>query len=139
MKGPVGERNVYTLGARGAVLCDAETEDAMIAQLACVAERGQPRDLPGKPAAFLLKSLPAAMREAIEVAGPASRFEAALTDRRGASLIAFLGEIARREGPIASVFRVDEETLAATRRRSTSCSASARSASTRRRRAATRA
>ena len=34
-----------------------------------------------------------------------------MTDRRGASLVAFLGEIARREGPIASVFRVDEETL----------------------------
>ena len=111
LKGPVGERNVYTLGARGAVLCDAETEDAMIAQLACVLSAGDRAIFQGKPAAFLLKSLPAAMREAIEVAGPASRFDAVLTDRRGASLVAFLGEIARREGPIASVFRVDEETL----------------------------
>jgi RHH-type proline utilization regulon transcriptional repressor/proline dehydrogenase/delta 1-pyrroline-5-carboxylate dehydrogenase len=111
LNGPVGERNVYTLGARGAVLCDAETEDAMIAQLACVLSAGNRAIFRGKPAAFLLKSLPAAMREAIEVAGPSSRFEAALTDRRGAALVAFLGEIARREGPIVSVFRVDVETL----------------------------
>ena len=111
LRGPVGERNVYSLGARGAVLCDAETEDAMIAQLACVLSAGDRAIFQGKPAAFLLKSLPAAIREAIEVAGPSSRFEAALTDRRGAALVAFLGEIARREGPIVSVFRVDVETL----------------------------
>ena len=34
------------------------------------------------------------------------RVDAALTDREGAALIAFAGEIARRDGPIASVFRV---------------------------------
>ena len=55
LKGPVGERNVYSLGARGAVLCDAETEDAMIAQLACVAERGRPRDLPRQARRLLVE------------------------------------------------------------------------------------
>ena len=74
--------------------------------------RATARSSEGKPAAVPVEI--AARRpcaEAIEVAGPASRFEAALTDRRGDALVAFLGEIARREGPIASVFRVDAETL----------------------------
>jgi RHH-type transcriptional regulator, proline utilization regulon repressor / proline dehydrogenase / delta 1-pyrroline-5-carboxylate dehydrogenase len=111
LKGPVGERNVYSLQARGAVLCDAELEDAMIAQLACVLAAGGRAIFQGEPAAFLLKSLPEAMRETIEIASPASRFEAALTDREGANLEAFLREMARREGPIVSVFRVDVDTL----------------------------
>ena len=112
MKGPVGERNVYSLGARGAVLCDAAAiEDSMIAQLACVLAAGGRAIFQGKPGEFLRKSLPEAMRGTIELAGPASRFDAVLTDRKGADLVAFLGEIARREGPIVSVFRVDVDTL----------------------------
>jgi RHH-type proline utilization regulon transcriptional repressor/proline dehydrogenase/delta 1-pyrroline-5-carboxylate dehydrogenase len=34
-----------------------------------------------------------------------------LTDRQGADLVALLGEFARHEGPIVSVFRVDVDTL----------------------------
>ena len=112
LKGPVGERNVYSLHARGAILCDAPAiEDSMIVQLACVLAAGGRAILQGQPGEFLRKCLPEAMRETIELAGPASRFDAVLTDRKGADLVAFLGEIARREGPIVSVFRVDVDTL----------------------------
>jgi RHH-type proline utilization regulon transcriptional repressor/proline dehydrogenase/delta 1-pyrroline-5-carboxylate dehydrogenase len=112
LKGPVGERNVYRLEACGAVLCDAPIiEDSMISQLACVLAAGGRAIFQGKPAVLLRKALPPALREKIEIAGPESRFVAALTDRRGDDLIAFLGEIARREGPIVSVFRVDIDTL----------------------------
>jgi RHH-type proline utilization regulon transcriptional repressor/proline dehydrogenase/delta 1-pyrroline-5-carboxylate dehydrogenase len=112
LKGPVGERNVYRLEACGAVLCDAPIiEDSMISQFACVLAAGGRAIFQGKPAVLLRKALPPALREKIEIAGPESRFVAALTDRRGDDLIAFLGEIARREGPIVSVFRVDIDTL----------------------------
>ena len=81
LKGPVGERNVYSLSARGAVLCDAPaSEDSMIAQLACVLAAGGRAIFQGKPADFLRRCLPEAMRETIEIASPASRFDAVLTD-----------------------------------------------------------
>jgi RHH-type proline utilization regulon transcriptional repressor/proline dehydrogenase/delta 1-pyrroline-5-carboxylate dehydrogenase len=112
LKGPVGERNVYSLSARGAVLCDAPViENSMIAQLGCVLAAGSRAILQGKPAEFLRKCLPEAMRNTIELASPASRFDAVLTDRQGADLVALLGEFARHEGPIVSVFRVDVDTL----------------------------
>ena len=83
----------------------------MIAQLACVLAAGGRAIFQGKPADFLRRCLPEAMRETIEIASPASRFDAVLTDRKGADLVAFLGEIARREGPIVSVHHVDVDTL----------------------------
>ena len=59
----------------------------------------------------MIEALPAALQVWLERAQRHSRFEAVLTDRKGAELVAFLREIARREGPIASVFRVDVDTL----------------------------
>jgi RHH-type proline utilization regulon transcriptional repressor/proline dehydrogenase/delta 1-pyrroline-5-carboxylate dehydrogenase len=111
LRGPVGERNVYSLEPRGAVLCDGRNEDALIAQIACALSAGDRALLQGPLAAALLVSLPAAAREKIELADPDSRFEAALTDRQGDYLVVLLGEIARREGPIVSVFRIDADTL----------------------------
>jgi RHH-type proline utilization regulon transcriptional repressor/proline dehydrogenase/delta 1-pyrroline-5-carboxylate dehydrogenase len=111
LSGPVGERNVYSLVPRGAVLCDALSDEAMIAQIGCALSSGNRAILDGPPAAALIEALPAAVRLWLERAQSHSRFEAALTDRRGANLVAFLGRIAGREGAIASVFRVDVDTL----------------------------
>ena len=111
LNGPVGERNVYSLHPRGAVLCDADGDEAMIAQIACALSSGNRAILDGPPAAALIEALPAALQVWLERAQSGSRFEAVLTDRKGAELVAFLGDIARREGPIASVFRVDADTL----------------------------
>jgi RHH-type proline utilization regulon transcriptional repressor/proline dehydrogenase/delta 1-pyrroline-5-carboxylate dehydrogenase len=113
LKGPVGERNVYSLAPRGAVLCDAESESAMIAQIACALSAGNRAILAGPPAGGLMASLPASAKSRLELAGPRSKYEAALTDRRGEALVAFQREIARRDGPIASVFRVDADILRA--------------------------
>jgi RHH-type proline utilization regulon transcriptional repressor/proline dehydrogenase/delta 1-pyrroline-5-carboxylate dehydrogenase len=108
LQGPVGESNIYTLHGRGAVLCDAESEEAAIAQIACALATGNRAILDG-PAAdatlALLDGLP------IERAAPESRFEAALTDRRGEALIAFAQKTAQRPGPIVSLYRVDLETI----------------------------
>ena len=111
LPGPVGEKNVYSLESRGAVLCDAADESSMIVQAACALATGNRARLAGAPARG------ARRRPARAVARPrhrlhrGDRVDAALTDRAGAALIAFAGEIARRDGPIASVFRVSAEAL----------------------------
>jgi RHH-type proline utilization regulon transcriptional repressor/proline dehydrogenase/delta 1-pyrroline-5-carboxylate dehydrogenase len=110
LKGPVGERNIYSLVSRGAVLCDASTESALIAQIACALSAGSRAFLKGPAAAALLASLPASAKAGLTLADAQSHFEAVLTDREGDALVAFQLEIARRDGPIASVFRVDAET-----------------------------
>jgi RHH-type proline utilization regulon transcriptional repressor/proline dehydrogenase/delta 1-pyrroline-5-carboxylate dehydrogenase len=111
LKGPVGERNIYSLSPRGAALCDAASEAAMIAEIACALAAGNRAILAGPPAAALIASLPAEATASLSLADSDSRFDVVLTDRVGDALIAFQTEIARREGPIASVFRVDAETL----------------------------
>jgi RHH-type proline utilization regulon transcriptional repressor/proline dehydrogenase/delta 1-pyrroline-5-carboxylate dehydrogenase len=105
LRGPAGERNVYSLEARGAVLCDASTGEAIIAQAACALACGARALLRGAPAAAILAARP----EGVASADADSPFEAALTDRAGEDLIAFLSEIAARAGPIVSVFRVDAD------------------------------
>ncbi len=108
LKGPVGERNVYSLHPRGVVLCDAATEEALLAQIACALSTGNRAALDG-PAAdaaiFAYPGLP------LERAAPGAPLQAALTDRAGDALVAFAGELARRDGEIVSLHRVDADTL----------------------------
>jgi RHH-type proline utilization regulon transcriptional repressor/proline dehydrogenase/delta 1-pyrroline-5-carboxylate dehydrogenase len=111
LPGPVGEKNVYSLEPRGAVLCDAADEQSLIAQIICALATGNRARLRGAPAAGLIAALPEPLRERVAIAAAADRVDAALTDREDASLIAFAGELARRDGPIASVFRVTAEMI----------------------------
>ncbi len=111
LPGPVGERNLYSLGARGTVLCDASSEEAMIAQIACALATGNRAALEGPPAEALLAALPQALRDDIVAFEPSSRIDAVLTDREGAALVELLGAVAGRAGPIAGVFRYSAEAL----------------------------
>ena len=111
LPGPVGERNLYTLEARGAVLCEASSEATMIAQIACALATGNRALLRGAPAARLVAMLPRELAERVALAGAGERCDAALSDREGAALTELLAELARREGPIASVFRVSAQRL----------------------------
>ena len=108
LKGPVGERNVYSLAPRGAILCDGASEDALIAQAGCVLAAGGRPLLAGDAADRLIAALPAAK---LTRASAESRFEAALTDRSGADLIAFCTRVAAMDRPIAAVYRVDADTV----------------------------
>jgi RHH-type proline utilization regulon transcriptional repressor/proline dehydrogenase/delta 1-pyrroline-5-carboxylate dehydrogenase len=111
LSGPVGEKNVYSLEPRGAVLCDAADEASLVAQIACALATGN-RALPGGAfAEAFVATLPAPLRERVAVHAVVDRVDAALTDREGAALVAFAGEVARRDGPIAPVFRVSAESL----------------------------
>jgi len=111
LPGPVGERNVYSLEPRGAVLCDAAEEGTLIAQIACALATGNRALLRGASAAAFVAALPQDLRARVAVYAPTDRVDAALTDRDGAALVAFAGEIARRDGPIAAVFRVSADML----------------------------
>jgi len=109
LPGPVGERNLYSLVARGTVLCDAAGEEAMIAQIACALAAGNRAALDGPPAAALLAALPRALSDEIVPAAAAPRIDAVLTDREGAALLELLAAVAARAGPIAGVFRYSAE------------------------------
>jgi len=111
MPGPVGEKNVYSLEPRGAVLCDAAGEQALIVQAACALATGNRALLSGAFAEALIAALPAPLRQRVAVHAAADRIDAALTDRDGVALVAFAGKIARRDGPIATVFRVTADAL----------------------------
>ncbi|MGA2487441.1 MAG: bifunctional proline dehydrogenase/L-glutamate gamma-semialdehyde dehydrogenase PutA [Roseiarcus sp.] len=111
LPGPVGEKNVYALEPRGAVLCDAADEASMIVQIACALATGNRALLRGASAAGLAAAAPEPLRRRVAVYATADRADAALTDRAGAALVAFAGEIARRDGPIAAVFRVTADAL----------------------------
>ncbi len=111
LPGPVGERNLYSLEPRGAVLCDALGEAALLAQIACALATGNRALLRGAPAAALVAALPRELAERVALAGADDRCNAALTDREGAALTDLVAELARREGPITPVFRVSAQRL----------------------------
>ncbi len=111
LPGPVGERNLYSLHPRGAVLCDASSEETMMAQIGCALAAGNRAALQGRPAAALIAALPRALRGVIFAASAESRVEAVLTDREGPALLELLDAVARRDGPLTVVFRLSLETL----------------------------
>jgi len=108
LPGPVGERNLYALSERGAVLCEAASEEALLAQIACALSSGNRAVVDGPFAAKALAGFPGLP---LSRAAPQSRFEAALTDRRGESLLELAVQLAGRAGPIVNLFRVDLDTL----------------------------
>ncbi len=109
LPGPVGERNLYSLAPRGTALCDASSEEAMVAQIACALAAGARAALDGPPAAALLAWLPRALQGDVVPVAAADRIDAVLTDREGAALLELLAAVAARPGPIASVFRYSAE------------------------------
>jgi RHH-type proline utilization regulon transcriptional repressor/proline dehydrogenase/delta 1-pyrroline-5-carboxylate dehydrogenase len=111
LNGPVGERNLYSLVARGTALCDAASEEALIAEIACALAAGNRAALAGPAAGALLAWLPRALQGDVVAAASASRIDAVLTDREGAALVELLAVTAARPGPIAGVFRYSAEAL----------------------------
>ena len=96
------------------MLCDAASaKRPMIAQIACVLAAGGRAFLPGAGARDSRRNAcRSAARDDRARARPRAAFDAALTDRRGRRPDRIPSrEIARREGPIVSVFRVDVDTL----------------------------
>ncbi|SAK43801.1 trifunctional transcriptional regulator/proline dehydrogenase/pyrroline-5-carboxylate dehydrogenase [Caballeronia temeraria] len=103
LNGPTGERNTYTLGARGTVLCVAATESGARAQLAAVLATGNRALFAGSAGEQLAASLPASLKPYAMVRKAAEDFDAVLFEGDSDELLSLVKEVAKRPGPIVSV------------------------------------
>ncbi len=110
LAGPTGERNVYLLEAREAVLCLAENEDSRLFQLAGALALGCVAIWPLDPSNEALRaSLPPEVQQRIALArdwsAPGVRFDVALHQGSETSLRETCARMAERDGPIVTVRR----------------------------------
>ncbi|WP_250514273.1 trifunctional transcriptional regulator/proline dehydrogenase/L-glutamate gamma-semialdehyde dehydrogenase [Caballeronia sp. INDeC2] len=103
LNGPTGERNTYTLGARGTVLCVAATASGARAQLAAVLATGNRALFSGSAGEQLAASLPASLKPYVQVRRAAEDFDAVLFEGDSDELLSLVKEVAKRTGPIVSV------------------------------------
>jgi RHH-type proline utilization regulon transcriptional repressor/proline dehydrogenase/delta 1-pyrroline-5-carboxylate dehydrogenase len=106
LAGPTGERNVYTLYPREAVLCLAEDDADRMVQLAAVLAVGSRAVWPADVAP-MRELLPDAVRARIELVddwtAPSVRFDAVLHHGSAAELLGVGQRLAERSGPIVAV------------------------------------
>ena len=109
LAGPTGERNVYTLVPREAVLCLADDEADRLTQLAAVLSVGSSAIWPADVGATqgLLASLPAEVRQCVAVANDWTSdtvvFDAALYHGGAQGLSVAMQRLAARPGSIVGV------------------------------------
>ena len=112
--GPTGERNIYALHPREAALCLAESEDALLVQLAAALLVGCRAILPLRKSTHALHaSLPLDVREQIAIANdwaaPGVVFDVALHQGSQTDLLAAAKRLAERDGPIVCLRRFDAD------------------------------
>ncbi|MGA7778981.1 MAG: L-glutamate gamma-semialdehyde dehydrogenase, partial [Paraburkholderia sp.] len=104
LPGPTGERNTYTLGARGTVLCVASTASGARVQFAAALATGNRALFEGAAGEQLVSTLPAALKPFASVKkSPDTPFGAVLFEGDSDELLALVKEVAKRSGPIVSV------------------------------------
>jgi RHH-type proline utilization regulon transcriptional repressor/proline dehydrogenase/delta 1-pyrroline-5-carboxylate dehydrogenase len=110
LPGPVGERNVYSLLPRGAVLCVAQTEFGLMAQIGAALATGNKAVVTTK-----LAGLPTPLSDAVVVVKDrtTASFDVVLFEGDSDDLQALNLEMATRPGPIVPVFGVAADALAA--------------------------
>jgi RHH-type proline utilization regulon transcriptional repressor/proline dehydrogenase/delta 1-pyrroline-5-carboxylate dehydrogenase len=101
LSGPVGERNLYQLEPRGALLCVAQTEAGLLAQLSAALATGNRAlvQAPGLP-----RDLPDELRSVVEPVREGSPFAAVLFEGDGEALLRLNREVAALPGPVRPVF-----------------------------------
>jgi RHH-type proline utilization regulon transcriptional repressor/proline dehydrogenase/delta 1-pyrroline-5-carboxylate dehydrogenase len=106
LPGPAGERNVYTVAPRGAVLCAASAPDALGALVGAALGTGNRAVVPAA-AEGLLGHLPAPVRDQVRVTADAATdpVDAVLVDGDDATVLHWTRAMARRDGPIVPVLR----------------------------------
>jgi RHH-type proline utilization regulon transcriptional repressor/proline dehydrogenase/delta 1-pyrroline-5-carboxylate dehydrogenase len=102
LPGPVGERNVYRLEPRGAILCIADGEAAALRQISAALATGKRALVQTEWP--LLSGLPAPLREWISVVGHRAQFDAVLFSGDDGDLRKLNQELAQREGPLTPVY-----------------------------------
>ncbi|HLX01882.1 MAG TPA: bifunctional proline dehydrogenase/L-glutamate gamma-semialdehyde dehydrogenase PutA, partial [Trinickia sp.] len=104
LPGPTGERNTYTLGARGTVSCVPTTASGARAQFAAVLATGNRALFSGAAGEQLVAALPASLRAYASVKkNSEGEFDAVLFEGDSDELLAIVKEVAKRPGPIVSV------------------------------------
>jgi len=104
LSGPTGERNTYTLGARGAVLCVASTASGARVQFAAALATGNKALFEGAAGEQLYAALPAALKQYASVKKNAeASFDAVLFEGDSDELLTLVKDVAKRAGPIVSV------------------------------------
>ncbi|MEX3822715.1 aldehyde dehydrogenase family protein, partial [Paraburkholderia sp. BR14262] len=113
LPGPTGERNTYTLSARGTVLCVPSTATGARAQLAVALATGNRALFQGAAGEALVSALPAALKAHVAIKKTADAdFDAVLFEGDSDELLALVKEVAKRPGPIVSVQGVAAHALA---------------------------
>ncbi|MEX3612955.1 MAG: L-glutamate gamma-semialdehyde dehydrogenase [Burkholderia gladioli] len=104
LPGPTGERNTYTLGPRGTVLCIAATARGARAQFASVLATGNRALFAGAAGEALAAALPVSLKGHATVRKQAdASFDAVLFEGDSDELLALVKEVSQRPGPIVSV------------------------------------
>jgi len=112
LTGPTGERNTYTLGARGTVLCIASTASGARVQFAAVLATGNRALFEGAAGEQLVAQLPASLKSYASVRKNADTpFDAVLFEGDSDELLTLVKEVAKRPGPIVSVQGVASRAL----------------------------
>jgi len=109
LPGPTGERNTLALLPRGAVLCAAGTQPALLNQLAAVLATGNTALVANEAASLLPTDLPAAVKDCIGRAGDGvdGPFQVALVESQLAASLH--PRLAAREGALASLIDTNAE------------------------------
>jgi len=109
LAGPTGERNLYRLLARPAVLCLARRDEDRLVQLAAVLAVGSRAIWPAEADA-LARTLPAEVQACIAIArdwaAPEVAFDLVLFHGEAGELARLRGRLAQRPGPIVNVERL---------------------------------
>lgn len=109
LPGPTGERNVYRLVPRQAVLCLAATQEDRLVQLTAVLASGGRAVWPAE-AMPLAQTLPAEVRAAVALASDwasaETRFDLVLLHGSEDELLAVQRQLADRPGPVIAVERL---------------------------------
>jgi len=104
LPGPTGERNTYSLGCRGAVLCVALTPGGARAQFAAALATGNRAIFSTQAGADLVAALPAGLRgHAQAQKDEGGAFDTVLFEGDSDALHALTRRIAQRPGPILTV------------------------------------
>ncbi|PXW29730.1 trifunctional transcriptional regulator/proline dehydrogenase/L-glutamate gamma-semialdehyde dehydrogenase [Paraburkholderia caballeronis] len=113
LPGPTGERNTYSLSARGTVLCVPATATGARAQFAAALATGNRALFSGPAGEQLVGALPASLKPyAALKKGADAAFDAVLFEGDSDELLALVKEVAKRPGPIVSVQGVAAHALA---------------------------
>ncbi|MET4575285.1 trifunctional transcriptional regulator/proline dehydrogenase/L-glutamate gamma-semialdehyde dehydrogenase [Ottowia thiooxydans] len=106
LRGPTGERNLYSLVPREAVLCLANDDESLLVQIAAVLAVGSKAMVPARAKA-LVSSLAPVVRASCELIenwqASTTVFDAVLHCGDQASLMSLNKELATREGPVIGV------------------------------------